>query len=135
MSYTTFEYSDLKVSNATIADGDLKVTATATITNTGSVTGSEVVQLYVALPQTADPALTHVPLALRAFAKVRDLAPGKSAVATLELDKYAASYWEARIGSWSVDAGTYVVKVGPSSAVLPLVGTFVIEKGFEWNGL
>ena len=49
-------------------------------------------QLYVALPPI--PEYTHVPLMLKAYAKVHDLAPGKSKAVSMELDKYAVSYWE-----------------------------------------
>ena len=74
---------------------------------------------------------------LKAFAKVRDLAPGKSQAVTLELDKYAVSYWEDRISRWVVESGKYAVRVGKSSAPedLTLSAEFVLDQGFEWNGL
>lgn len=72
---------------------------------------------------------------LKAFGKVRDLAPGKSEKVALRLDKYAVSYWEERIERWSVDAGEYVVRVGSSSEKLPLSASFKVTKGFEWSGL
>ncbi|GJE88185.1 glycoside hydrolase family 3 protein [Phanerochaete sordida] len=135
LSYTTFDYSDLKLSEPSFSDGDLSVTASVTITNTGSVAGSEVVQLYVSLPTTSE--LTHPPLMLKAFAKLRDIAPGRSATATLKLDKYAVSYWEERIARWVVERGEYVVRVGKSSAPeeLTLQAKLVLKKGFEWNGV
>ena len=105
------------------------------VKNTGAVAGSDVVQLYVTLPTTSE--LTHPPLMLKAFVKVRDLAPGKSQVVSLHLDKYAVSYWEERIGRWVVERGDYLVRIGRSSAPedLTLSTTFSLEKGFEWNGL
>lgn len=72
---------------------------------------------------------------LKAFAKVRDLEPGKNEKVILRLDKYAVSYWEERIARWAVDAGEYKVRVGSSSENLPLEGSFKVVKGFEWNGL
>lgn len=53
------------------------------------------------------------------------------------MDKYAVSYWEERIMRWVVEAGEYLVRVGPSSAPgdLALSATVVLKKGFEWNGL
>lgn len=134
LSYTTFEYSDLKISKPSIQDGELTLTTSVTVKNTGAIAGSEVVQLYTTLPSTPDPALTHVPAMLRAFAKVA-LAPGESKTVQLPVDKYGASYWESRVGCWVVERGEYGVRVGPSSHVLPLKGSFAIEKGFEWNGL
>ncbi|OBZ75783.1 putative beta-glucosidase I [Grifola frondosa] len=135
LSYTTFAYSDLVLSVPTLSAGDFALTASVTIMNTGLVAGTEVVQLYVALPATSE--LTHPPLMLKAFAKVVDLAPGQSTVVALALDKYAVSYWEERIARWVVESGVYIIRVGKSSAPEDLVlsGEFVVEKGFEWNGL
>ena len=120
-------------SGSTITDIELE--AFLTVTNTGSVPGSETVQLYVSFPTTSS--LTHPPRLLRAFAKAKDIKPGESRQVTFKLDKYAVSYWEERIGSWNVESGEYGVYVGPSSEEVPLQGQFVIEKGdsFEWNGL
>ncbi|EKM56180.1 glycoside hydrolase family 3 protein [Phanerochaete carnosa HHB-10118-sp] len=135
LSYTSFEYSNLELSEPTYSSGDLSVTATVTVTNTGSVAGAEVVQLYVSLPTTSE--LTHPPLMLKAFAKLRDLSPGTSATAALKLDKYAVSYWEERIARWVVESGEYIIRVGRSSAPedLKLQTKLVLKKGFEWNGV
>ena len=135
LSYTSFEYSDLKLSEPVVADGDISASASVTITNTGAIAGSEVVQLYVTLPTTSE--LTHPPLMLKAFAKVRDLAPGKSETVSLSLDKYAFSYWEERISSWVVEKGEYLVRVGRSSAPgdLTLKSALTLKKGFEWKGI
>jgi beta-glucosidase len=135
LSYTTFEYSDLKVGKPTIKDSTLALTMSFTVTNTGSVPGQEVAQAYVSIASQPDPAPHHVPRALRAFKKTAVLAPGEKAHVELSIDKYAVSWWDERISSWVADKGKYGVQVGPSSAVLPLEGEFVIEKGFEWNGL
>lgn len=135
LSYTSFEYSNLNLSEPIVAGGDVSVSASVTITNTGAVVGSEVVQLYVTLPTTSE--LTHPPLMLKAFAKVRDLSPGKSESVSLALDKYAFSYWEERISSWVVEKGEYLVRVGKSSAPgeLTLRSTLALKKGFEWKGI
>lgn len=135
LSYTTFEYSNLRISEPIVANNEIEVVLGVTVTNTGSVTGSEVVQVYVTLPTNSD--LTHPPLSLKAFAKVRDLAPGKSETVDLKLDKYAVSYWEDRISRWVVERGEYLVRVGKSSApeALTLQGNFLVRKTFEWNGL
>jgi beta-glucosidase len=135
LSYTTFEYSDLKVGTPSVKDKNITVTLSFTITNTGSVPGQEVAQAYVSIPTQPDPAPHQVPRALRAFKKTAVLAPGEKATVELSLDKYAVSWWDERISSWLADKGKYGVQVGPSSAVLPLEGSFAIEKGFEWNGL
>ncbi|KIM80042.1 glycoside hydrolase family 3 protein [Piloderma croceum F 1598] len=133
LSYTTFDYSNLELSKPAVKDNDLSLTVLTTITNSGSLIGSEVVQLYITMPTTSD--LSHPPLMLKAFAKVYDLEPGKSKKVELRLDKYAVSYWEERISRWVVERGVYGVRVGPRSDRLPLEGTFKITEGFEWNGL
>ena len=133
LSYTTFTLSDLDLLTPIIADGEFSLTATVTVTNTGTVVGSEVVQLYVSMPKTSE--LTHPPRLLRAFGKARDLAPGASTRVELALDRIAVSYWDERIGRWVIERGEYGVSVGPSSDVLPLTASFVVDKTVEWNGL
>lgn len=98
----------------------------------GSETGSEVVQVYIAMP----PSSVHHPLLqLRGFQKVKDLAPGKSTKVTVKLDKYAISFWDEPKARWRAEKGTYVVRVGTSSGDLPLKGEFGVESAFEWTGL
>ena len=116
-----------------ISDREFNLTASLYVTNVGSVNGSEVVQLYIALPATSD--LTHPLLQLKAFAKVRDLEPGASQSVELHLDKYALSYWDDRFDTWSVEKGDYCVHVGTSSDNLPLESTFNVPEGFEWKGI
>lgn len=130
-----FQYSDLRVSEPTYANGDIHISATLTVTNTGSVVGSEVVQLYVTLPVAAE--CSHPPLQLKAFKKVKDLRTGGSEEVTLALDKYAVSYWDERYSTWNVDKGVYTVRVGGSSAEgsLVLSSQFQVAKSFTWNGL
>ena len=135
MSYTTFQYSNLKLSEAIYTDGDIRITATLTLTNAGSVTGSEAVQLYVTLPQAAG--CTHPPLQLKSFKKIKDLKAGESVEVVLDLDKYAVSYWDEGYSTWKVDKGIYTVRVGGSSAIegLVLSGQVEVPKSFTWNGL
>ena len=139
LSYTTFSYSDLIVSKPTLVTPgggkDLSITVSVVVTNTGTVEGSEVVQVYVAHPPTS--ALTQVPLALRTFKKVRNLKSGERRTVELTLDKYAVSYWEERINAWTIESGEYTAHVGSSSSNLPLKCPFVLGKAeaFEWNGL
>lgn len=75
LSYTIFDYSNLELSKPAVKDNDLSLIVSVTITNSGSLIGSEVVQLYTTMPTTSD--LSHPPLMLKAFPKVHDLEPGK----------------------------------------------------------
>lgn len=133
LSYTTFSYSDLELSNPIVGDEDFNLTASLTLTNTGYVSGSEIVQLYVSMSSTSH--VTHPKLVLRAFNKVKNLTPGESRRITLNLDKYAVSYWNESFTRWIVESGEYSVSVGPSSEYLPLTSRFAVSKGLEWNGL
>ncbi|ETW84195.1 glycoside hydrolase family 3 protein [Heterobasidion irregulare TC 32-1] len=132
LSYTTFACSDLHLSHVTALKDDINAVASVTVTNTGTVAGSEVVQLYTTLLTASG--LTHPPLVLKAFAKVT-LEPHQSKVVVLPLDKYAVSYWNERLERWIVEKGEYKVQVGTSSENLPLAGRLIIEKTIEWNGL
>ncbi|KAJ7041012.1 beta-glucosidase [Mycena alexandri] len=132
LSYTTFEFSDLKLSQPVVTADSFNLTVSLEITNTGTVAGSEVAQVYVTLPTTSE--LTHPPLQLKGFAKVK-LEPGKSETVTIELDKYAVSYWDDRFSTWAVEKGEYLIRAGSSSDLLVLDATFAVEKGFEWRGI
>ncbi|KAG8911925.1 hypothetical protein FRC01_005402 [Tulasnella sp. 417] len=131
LSYTTFKYGEAKVS-APSSSNDFSVTVTVSVTNTGSVAGSEAVQVYVSLPKGQ---LTHPQQQLKAFKKVQNLAPGKMEEVQFTLDKYAVSYWDDSIHRWRADKGTYTVLVGRSAAEVESETTFEVEKAFEWNGL
>ncbi|KAJ7621338.1 beta-glucosidase [Roridomyces roridus] len=134
LSYTTFEFSNLKLSAPSVSPstGEFSLTVSMDVTNTGSVAGAEVAQIYISLPRTSE--LTHVPLQLKGFSKVL-LEPGQTASASVELDKYAVSYWDDRFSTWVVEKGEYGVKVGAGSDRLGLEAVFGVEKGFEWQGL
>lgn len=102
------------------------------VTNIGPVRGSQVVQLYIGYPDTG---ITHPSLQLRGFAKVHDMDPGAETTATIELDKYAVSYWDTPKARWNADAGNYEVQVGDSSDNLQLTTVFELKAGFFWSGL
>ncbi|KAG9046685.1 hypothetical protein FS837_003838 [Tulasnella sp. UAMH 9824] len=131
LSYTTFKYGEAKVS-APSSSNDFSVTVTVSVSNTGSVTGSEAVQVYVSLPKGQ---LTHPQQQLKAFKKVKNLAPGKTEEVQFTLDKYAVSYWDETLHRWRADKGTYTVRVGRSADELESEVAFEVEKAFEWSGL
>ncbi len=99
LSYTTFEYSNLKV-----ADRRVEVE----VKNTGAVRGAEVVQLYIAPPQDG----LYRPLReLKGFERV-ELDPGETAQIRFELDDRSFAVWN---DSWQVPEGQYRIEVGASS--------------------
>lgn len=132
LSYTTFSFTDLSISSQTSHDTPFRLNISVKVKNTGSRSGHEVVQVYVTLP---DIGLTTPRLQLRGFAKVKDVAPGQSKLAEVQLDKYAVSYWDARRNVWAAKKGKYGIAIGKSSEDLVLSGEFNLEKDFEWTGL
>ncbi|KAF8530574.1 glycosyl hydrolase family 3 C-terminal domain-containing protein [Hysterangium stoloniferum] len=127
LSYTSFEYSTISLSSPQRFDGASTVNLSVKVTNTSSVSGSEIVQVYTSLPTTSE--LTHPPRSLKAFAKVA-LQPRESKTVLLTLDKYAVSYWEERIQKWVAEKGVYTVYVAASSEDVKESKTL-----FEWTGL
>ena len=132
LSYTTFRYSGLTVSEPSTRENDIAVTVKFTVRNTGNIAGSEIAQLYISWPSHST--LTHPPLTLKAFSKIA-LGAGKSGPVELRLDKYAVSSWIESSDRWVVESGSYTISVGPSSQELPLTATMTIGSGFEWTGL
>lgn len=101
LSYTTFAYSDIKVT----AD---KVTFT--ITNTGSVDGAEIAQLYVSKPEAE---IFRPAKELKGFAKVF-LKAGESQTVTIPLDDKTFRYWNVQTNQWEVEGGSYQIQIGAS---------------------
>jgi beta-glucosidase len=120
LSYTTFAFSNLQISPAT-ADGTHDVRVSATVTNTGKRSGSEVAQLYLGDPSASG----EPPRQLAGFQRV-DLAPGQSAQVSLTITPQDMQWWDDSANGWTQTEGTYSVYVGDSSALanLPLRGTF-----------
>ncbi|MFC4033909.1 glycoside hydrolase family 3 C-terminal domain-containing protein [Streptomyces polygonati] len=115
LSYTKFSYSNLNV-GAFNANGTASVTAT--VTNTGSVAGADVAQLYVGDPAASqDP-----PEQLGGFQRVM-LNPGQSATVTFPLTVHDLASWSAADNQWEAAAGGYSIKVGDASNSLPLTGS------------
>jgi beta-glucosidase len=118
LSYTSFGYSGLSVSGP---DSSGNVTVAATVTNTGSVAGSDVAQLYV-----GDPAATgEPPKQLKGFQRVT-LNPGASTRVTFTVGTHDFAYWNETSHGWTSPAGTYQVYVGDSSRSLPLTGSVTV---------
>ncbi|MEO2058623.1 MAG: fibronectin type III-like domain-contianing protein [Mesonia sp.] len=121
-SYTTFEYSDLKISDSTFED---EIEVTVKVKNTGKVTGKEVVQVYISAPTNlADKPSEE----LRAFAKTKALKPGKSEKLKFTLKaKDLASFIDEQ-SAWITEKGTYTVKIGASSLDIQLTEDFSVAK-------
>ncbi len=121
LSYTTFGFSHLSVP-ATAEIGST-VPVSFDVTNTGSVDGADVAQLYVSDPSAK---VDRPERELKGFEKVR-LAPGETRHVTLNLDARAFSYWSDAARQWTIDPGQFVIRVGDSSENTPLTADLTLE--------
>lgn len=109
-SYTTFSYGEPRLSAGEMTDAG-KLEAFIDITNTGSVRGSEVVQLYVA--NTAGASGQPV-RELKGFAKVM-LEPGETKTLSFVLNERSFAHWSVQIHDWYASPGTYLLEFAHSS--------------------
>jgi beta-glucosidase len=123
LSYTTFTYSDLKISSPSVKkDGVLNITLM--VKNNGSRTGDEVVQLYIRDDVSS---VTTPDQMLRGFKRIT-LEPGASQmvqfdiVVTRDLPVFGLNM------KWEVEPGLFLVKVGSSSTDIRLTGKFVVTE-------
>ena len=101
MSYTTFAYSDMAADEQGVS---------LTVTNTGSVAGTEIVQLYIAKKNSE---LFRPVKELKGFARVT-LAPGEKQRITITLDDKAFRFWNVKANRWEIEGGEYELLVGAS---------------------
>lgn len=110
LSYTTFEYSDLKVSADKIQDTDT-LTVSFTVKNTGDRDGAEVAELYVS---DLESTIFRPEKELKGFKKVF-LKAGEAKTVEITLDKRAFAYYNVNIHDWHVESGAFKILVGASS--------------------
>ena len=110
LSYTSFEYSGLKLSNDKISEEDLLI-VTVDVKNVGDVYGKEVVQLYVAANETS---VIRPIKELKGFTKV-GLEPGETKTVTFTLDKRSFAYFNTTIHDWYLESGRYEILICKSS--------------------
>lgn len=122
LSYTTFDYSNLRVDKKKFKDTDT-VTVTVDITNTGKMAGKEVVQLYVADKEST---VIRPEKELRDFAKV-ELMPGETKTVSFTLGKRAFAYYNTTIHDWHVETGEFAIQIGRSSRDIVLQETVTVE--------
>jgi beta-glucosidase len=119
LSYTNFEYSDLKITpEPTGANALARVSFK--IKNTGPREGAEVAELYVGDSHASVPRPAKE---LKGFAKV-DLQPGETKLVTLLLDRRAFSFFDVMKRDWRAEPGDFAVLIGNSSVDIRLRGSF-----------
>jgi beta-glucosidase len=123
LSYTDFALSDIKLSSSTVS-GDDKVTVTANVTNTGTVDGAEVVQLYL---HDKEASVDRPVRELKGFAKVY-LAAGEKKTVSIELSKRDLSFWDVNTNDWLAESGDFEVQLGNSLDNIVLTESFTYQQ-------
>lgn len=114
LSYTSFTYSDIVVSEAGVK---------CTVTNTGSLAGAEIVQVYVGALNVSYYAPRHE---LKGFAKVV-LQPGESHQVEIAFDDHTFSHYDKRVGRSVVESGERVIEIGASSRDIRLTAHLMVQ--------
>ncbi|WP_055109753.1 beta-glucosidase family protein [Paenibacillus ihumii] len=122
LSYTTFAYSDLKA----VQQGE-KVHVSLTVENTGTMSGKEVVQLYV---QDEECKWVRPEKELKGFAKIA-LAPGEKQEVVFELEERDFAYYNTKYNKWVAETGYFQIAVGSSSRDIRLRERIFCDFGQE----
>lgn len=137
LSYTTFAW-DVQLSGGSITENDT-ITATVTVTNTGTVAGKDVVELYYSAPYTPG-GIEKAHVVLGDFAKTRLLAPGESDTLTLELkasDMASYDYADANgngFKGYELEAGNYTVYVSSDAHTHEASAVYAVASGVNLWG-
>jgi beta-glucosidase len=127
LSYTTFSIANAALLN-NLSSANPNFQVTCNLSNTGSVSGAQVVQVYLGMPAS----LGEPPRRLVGWQKVT-LQPGAAQQVTIEVDEgdssHPMSWWNVNANAWQVSPGTYTVYVGTSDAAgdLTVAGTLQLE--------
>ena len=121
LSYTTFSIANLQASQTEAESGET-VRYSIDVTNTGSVAGAEVIQLYVTYPGSA---VERAERELKGFAKV-ELEPGASQTVEITVPVNDLAYYDVAESAWALEALEHAVHVGTSSRNLPLSTTLSV---------
>ncbi len=123
LSYTTFAIDELQADRSSAGAEDI-VRFSVDVTNTGSVAGAEVVQLYVTYPGSV---VARANLELKGFQKVT-LEPGETQTVEIELPVNSLAYYDVAESAWVLEGLTHEVHVGTSSRDLPLSTTLTVNE-------
>lgn len=126
LSYTKFEYSNIKADCREFSGGDLKVTCD--IKNIGSMKGKEIVELYIENPQSS---FLRPIKELRGFTKV-ELAPGETKTVSITLNDRSFSIYDERSEKFIIVSGDYKILIGASIKDIRLVEQIKV-KGVDYD--
>ena len=134
LSYTNFEYSDIKLSKKEIMDNET-LNISVKVKNTGKMRSKEIVQLYV---RDTEKSVIKSDKELKGFDKI-ELDVGEEKTVTFTLDKRAFAYYNTEIKDWYVESGEFEILIGKSSQQIVLSdfvtvnSTTNIKKKFDMN--
>ena len=127
LSYTTFKFSDLKISPATSATAQSAATVTFSITNTGSRAGTAVAQVYLGNRHST---VSRPLKELKGFTRVA-LKPAETQQVRVPISARAFCFYDEKAKQWRAEAGTYEVIVGISAEQVELSGELKLDKAIE----
>ncbi len=122
LSYTTFEYSNIRLSRSRIKAGE-PLTVEVQLKNTGRRQGAEVVQFYI---QDVQASVERPIKELKGFEKVM-LKPGQSKVVKAEFNERSFAFYDTNRKKWIVEPGQFKVLIGSSSRDIRLTADFSID--------
>lgn len=125
LSYTKFSFSNPKIERKKNS-----WVATIKVTNTGNVSGKEVVQLYISAPQTS---IIKPNAELKAFGKTKELKPGESEIIELQFTDYDIASFDEANSQWLTSKGKYNISFGSSSRNIKQTISFNIKKEKNWK--
>ena len=122
LSYTTFEYSNLKINQSTIKNGET-VNIAVDVKNTGAMNSDEVIQVYV---DFSDSKVSRPIKALKAFKRV-NIPAGQSITVTLPLKADELKYWNDTQHAFVLEPGKIKLSIGSSSEDIKLTGELIAK--------
>lgn len=134
LSYTNFEYSDIKLNKKEIMDNET-LNISIKVKNTGKIRGKEIVQVYV---RDTEKSVIRPDKELKGFDKI-ELDVGEEKTVTFTLDKRAFAYYNTEIKDWYVESGEFEIVIGKSSQQIVLSefvtvnSTSKTKKKFDMN--
>lgn len=126
LSYTKFNYSSMELSSNSINKGE-NLTVGCKVKNTGSMTGKEILQLYV---HPVKSTVYRPEKELKEFAKI-ELTPGEEKKVTFTLDKRSFAFYHTESRDWQIEAGEYEILIGSSSKDLRLTKSLSVQSEFS----
>jgi len=121
LSYTTFSYGKVKASSKTMGK---TIKFSVEVTNTGSIAGAEVVQLYISDRESS---VERPVKELKGFQKVW-LAPGQTKTVEFQIDRTALSFYDETTHSWLAEPGEFTAHIGSASDAIRTSASFTLKR-------